>query len=86
METRLQSSSHLTTKYPSPPKAQPNNAPAHFTLSVKRFPAKQSITVSWDHPPYSQDLVPCYFYLFPKVKSPLKETRLWNKGQGLWKL
>ncbi|KAG5319638.1 GVQW3 protein, partial [Pseudoatta argentina] len=28
-----------------------------------------------DHPPYSPDLTLCDFYLFPKMKSALKETR-----------
>jgi len=28
-----------------------------------------------DHSPYSPDLAPCDFYLFPKVKSALKGTR-----------
>ena len=26
------------------------------------------------HPPYSSDLVPCYFWLFPKLKSCRYET------------
>ncbi|GFV65607.1 putative mariner transposase [Trichonephila clavipes] len=51
-----------------------DNAPAHSTLSVKRFLAKHSIPVL-DHPPYSPDLASCDFYLFPKVKSALKGTR-----------
>ncbi|GFX89523.1 mariner Mos1 transposase [Trichonephila clavipes] len=51
-----------------------DNAPAHSALSVKRFLAKHSIPVL-EHPPYSPDLAPCDFYLFPKVKSPLKGTR-----------
>ena len=28
-----------------------------------------------EHPPYSPDLAPCDFFLFPKVKSALKGTR-----------
>ena len=43
-------------------------------LSVKTFLAKYNIPVL-DHPPYSPDLAPCHFYLFPKVKSALKGTR-----------
>ena len=50
-----------------------DNAPAHFALSVKQFLAKYSIPVL-KHPPYSPDLAPCDFYLFPKVKSALKVT------------
>jgi len=28
-----------------------------------------------EHPPYSPDLAPCDFFLFPKMKSTLKGTR-----------
>ena len=38
------------------------------------FLAKHRITVL-EHPPYSPDLTPCDFFLFPKVKSALKGTR-----------
>nr|CAH7723476.1 unnamed protein product [Callosobruchus chinensis] len=51
-----------------------DNAPAHNALSVKQFLAKKSIPVL-EHPPYSPDLAPCDFYLFPKIKSSLKGTR-----------
>jgi len=47
--------------------------PAHSTLSVKQFLANKNITVL-KHPPYSPDLTPCDFYLFPKIKLVLKET------------
>ena len=55
-------------------KLHQDNAPAHSALSVKAFFAKYGITVL-DHPPYSPDLAPCEFFLFPKVKSALKGTR-----------
>ncbi|XKL59606.1 hypothetical protein PGB90_000622 [Kerria lacca] len=48
---------------------------SHSALSVKWFLAKYNIPVL-DHLPYSPDLAPCDFYLFPKVKSTLKGTRL----------
>ena len=51
-----------------------DNAPAHNALSVKTFLAKHKIPVM-EHPPYSPDLAPCDFFLFPKVKSALKGTR-----------
>lgn len=51
-----------------------DNAPAHSALSVKQFLAQKNITLL-EHPPYSPDLAPCDFYLFPKVKSVLKGTR-----------
>ena len=51
-----------------------DNAPAHNALSVKRYLAKNNIPVM-EHPPYSPDLAPSYFFLFPKIKSALKGTR-----------
>jgi histone-lysine N-methyltransferase SETMAR len=39
--------------------------PAHDALSVREFLAKKSVT-KMDHPPYSPDLPPCNFWLFPK--------------------
>ena len=44
-----------------------DNAPAHTSLVVREFLAKNSITLM-EHPPYSPDLAPCDFYLFPKCK------------------
>ena len=40
---------------------------AHDALRVREFLAKNCIT-EMDHPPYSPDLVPCNFWLFPKLK------------------
>jgi histone-lysine N-methyltransferase SETMAR len=48
-----------------------DNAPAHTTLSIREFLAKKNIPVV-PHPPYSPELAPCDFYLFPKLKSNLK--------------
>jgi len=42
---------------------------------VKRYLAKNNIPVT-EHPPYSPDLAPCDFFLFPKIKSALKGTRV----------
>lgn len=50
-----------------------DNAPAHTALSVREFLAEKSITLL-EHPPYSPDLAPCDFFLFPKLKSVLKGT------------
>jgi transposase len=50
-----------------------DNAPANNALSAKRFVANKNIT-GLEHPPYSPDLAPCDFFLFPKIKSVLKET------------
>lgn len=57
-----------------------DNAPAHNALSVKQFLADKRIPVL-DHPPYSPDLAPCDFYLFPKVKSSLKGTHFQSVEQ-----
>ena len=48
-----------------------DNAPAHTALSIREFLAKKNIPVL-PHPPYSPDLAPCDFYLFPKLKLKLK--------------
>jgi hypothetical protein len=41
-------------------------------LSVKQLLANKKTVL--EHPPYSSDLAPCDFYLFPKFKSVLKGT------------
>ena len=51
-----------------------DNALAYNALSVKMFLTKHKITML-EHPPYSPDLAPCDFFLFPKIKSALKGTR-----------
>ena len=48
-----------------------DNAPAHTALSIREFLVKKNIPVL-PHPPYSPDLAPCDFCLFPKLKSKLK--------------
>lgn len=51
-----------------------DNAPAHTALSVQQYCAKNGVTVI-PHPPYSPDLAPCDFFLFPKLKSTMKGER-----------
>jgi transposase len=51
-----------------------DSAPAHDALKVNEFLAKNSIT-KMVHPPYSPDLAPCNFWLFPKLKTALKGQR-----------
>lgn len=48
-----------------------DNAPAHNAILVRDYLAKRNVCVI-DHPPYSPDLAPCDFFLFPKLKMPLK--------------
>ena len=51
-----------------------NNVPAHASCLMQSFLAKHQIT-QVTHPLYSSDLTPCGFWLFPKLKSPLKGKR-----------
>ncbi|UYV84416.1 hypothetical protein LAZ67_X002056 [Cordylochernes scorpioides] len=48
-----------------------DNAPAHTSLFVRDFLAKNN-TLMMLQPPYSPDLAPCDFFLFPKLKRPMK--------------
>ncbi|UYV78223.1 HSP90AB1 [Cordylochernes scorpioides] len=51
-----------------------DNAPAHTLLLVRDFLAKNN-TLMMPQPPYSPDLAPCDFFLFPKLKRPMKGRR-----------
>jgi len=48
-----------------------NNAPSHTSFAVREFLVQHNIT-TLPHPPYSLDLAPCDFFLFPKLKTHLK--------------
>ena len=48
-----------------------DNAPSHTSLIVCQFLARNRVSVL-NHPPYSPDLAPCDFSLFPKLKLKLK--------------
>ena len=50
------------------------NAPAHRSFKVSQFLAKNNMRVI-PHPPYSPDLAPCDFFLFPKLKLRMKVRR-----------
>jgi len=51
-----------------------DNAPSHRALVTCEFLAQNSI-ITLPHPPYSPDLAPCDFFLFPKMKLQLKGRR-----------
>jgi hypothetical protein len=51
-----------------------DNALAHDAFALREFLAKKSI-MKLDHPPYSPDLAPWDFWLFPKLKTALKGHR-----------
>ena len=54
-----------------------DKAPAHCQLSCRLF--WQNITFAQVcQPPYSLDFAPSDFWLFPKIKSPLKVWRFVN--------
>ena len=48
-----------------------NNAPAHRVVTTNEFLAKHNI-LSLPQPPYSSDLAPCDFFLFPQPKKTMK--------------
>uniref|UniRef100_A0A8C4PW97 Transposase n=1 Tax=Eptatretus burgeri TaxID=7764 RepID=A0A8C4PW97_EPTBU len=50
------------------------NAPAHSSLIIRQFLAERNVP-TLEHPPYSPDLAPCDFFLFPKLKGVIKGTR-----------
>jgi len=51
-----------------------DNAPAHSSFLVRNFLVKNETTVV-PQPPYSPNLSPADFFLFPKLKSTLKGRR-----------
>ena len=51
-----------------------DNVPAHASRLVQSFLVKHQIT-QVTQPHYSPDLAPHDFWLFPKLKSPLKGNR-----------
>jgi len=48
-----------------------DNTPSHNSLIVRQFLARNQVCVL-NYPPYSSDLAPCDFSLFPKLKLKLK--------------
>ena len=51
-----------------------DNAPAHESATVQEYLKESGLDVL-DHPPYSPDLSPCDFWLFPKLKEMLAGHR-----------
>ena len=54
-----------------------DKAPAHSTVTCRLFMTKHHITQVFQLP-YSPDLALCDFWLFTKLKSPLKRRRFLN--------
>ena len=55
-----------------------DNAPAYSTHVMKYFLTKNNTTLV-RQPPCSPDLVPCNFWLFPKLKTTLKGKRFQSR-------
>ena len=51
-----------------------DNAPAHSSFLVRNFLAKNN-NVIMPQPPFPPDLSPCDFFLFPRLKRPMKGRR-----------
>ena len=51
-----------------------DNAPAHKSATVQEYQKESGLNVL-DHPPYSPDLSPCDFWLFPRLKEMLAGHR-----------
>ena len=52
-----------------------DNAPCHTALLVREFLAKHRVTTLPHPPPYSPDMAPPDFFLFPRLKRDLKGNR-----------
>ena len=50
-----------------------DNAPVHTAVTVREFLEKKSLELL-EHPPYSPDLAPADYFLFPKLKGKLAGT------------
>ena len=50
------------------------NAPAHLSNLMQQFLSKHKI-VQLRQPPYSPDIAPCDFWMFPKLKMALRGKR-----------
>jgi hypothetical protein len=62
-----------------------DNAPAHRAVTTNEFLAKHNIP-SLPHPPYSPDLDPCDFFLFPQVADSMTLKRFKATRRDKWGL
>jgi hypothetical protein len=77
IETGLREAEHrkMAELWPNDWILHHNNAPAHKALSVKRFLTQKFIT-EVKQPTYSPELAANDFWLFPKIKSVFKGTKI----------
>lgn len=59
-----------------------DNAPAHSALKTRHFLDSTPVKLL-GHPPYSPDLAPCDFFLFPKIKNQLKGIQFSSPEEAL---
>jgi len=57
-----------------------DKGPAHSSLLIRSYPAKHQTSI-YAHPPYSPDLAPADFFLFPKLKTTLEGRRFKTIGK-----
>ena len=62
-----------------------DNAPPHKKETVKIF-LKELEIIELDHPPYSPDLSPCDYWLFPLIKRELGVNRFENREKIIEKI
>jgi transposase len=60
-----------------------DNAPAHSSHLIQSFLARHGIPVV-HQARYSPDMAPCDFWLFPKLKRPLKGSRFDSRKDIMW--
>jgi len=58
-----------------------DNASSHTAGLTKEYLLSKKVHV-FDHPPYSPDLAPCDFYLFPKIKNLLRGKRFNDEDEA----
>ena len=58
-----------------------DNAPSQNVATVKKFLANRNVAVL-QHPPYSPDLAPAKYFLFPKLKIFLKRVAFSNSEKN----
>ena len=49
--------------------------PLYTVRSVRQFLAQKTVAVLYQPPPYSPDLAPADFFLFPRLKAAIKGAR-----------
>lgn len=61
-----------------------DNAPSHNAIIIRNFLTKNA-TNTIQQPPNSPDLAPCDFFLFNRVKKPLRGTRFSSREEVIEK-